>query len=174
MQSTGLNRARLVAAAAFGMALLVSASAAGAAPAAAAPAPDRSALEQQLKAARAELEAAAREVADLSRQLYGDGGSDVMRFLEGGPRGSMLGVNLGTGDAREDGVAVAGVSPGGPACRAESAVGAPYLPAEPSSTRVPQVVGLSSLRVATLETMLCCTAAPALSLSDSESANPKL
>jgi membrane-associated protease RseP (regulator of RpoE activity) len=75
---------------------------------------DRSALEKQLAEARRELDAAAREVADLSRQLYGDGG-DVLKFVQGGPRGSMLGINLGAGDAREEGVAVAGVSPGGPA-----------------------------------------------------------
>lgn len=80
-------------------------------------APDRSALEQQLQAARAELDAAAREVAELSRQLYGDGG-ELFKFVQGGPRGSMLGISLASGEAREEGVPVAGVSPGGPAERA--------------------------------------------------------
>jgi membrane-associated protease RseP (regulator of RpoE activity) len=74
---------------------------------------DRAALEKQLAAARAQLDEAAREVAELSRQLYGDPG-DVMRFVHGGPRGSMLGINIG-GSAREEGVEVMGVSPGGPA-----------------------------------------------------------
>jgi S1-C subfamily serine protease len=88
---------------------------AGAHAAAASPAPpDRDTLEQQLQEARADLEAVAREVAELSRQLYGEGG-DVLKFVQGGPRGSMLGINLGTGEARGEGVAVAGVSPGGPA-----------------------------------------------------------
>nr|MCU0256853.1 PDZ domain-containing protein [Vicinamibacterales bacterium] len=74
---------------------------------------DRAALESQLAAARAELDEAAREVAELSRKLYGDTG-DLMRFVQGGPRGSMLGVNIG-GSARDEGVEVMGVSPGGPA-----------------------------------------------------------
>jgi membrane-associated protease RseP (regulator of RpoE activity) len=76
---------------------------------------DRAALERRLQAARGELEQAAREVAELSRQLYGEAADDPLRLLPGGSRGSMLGVNLGAGDAREQGVAVAGVSPGGPA-----------------------------------------------------------
>ena len=95
-------------------AVLISGAGAAAAPATPADPPDRSALEQQLQEARAELDAAAREVAELSRQLYGEGG-DALRYLQGGPRGSMLGVNLGTGEARGEGVAVTGVSPGGPA-----------------------------------------------------------
>jgi membrane-associated protease RseP (regulator of RpoE activity) len=77
-------------------------------------APDRDRLEQQLQKARAELDAAAREVAELSRQLYGEG-EEVLKLVQGGQGGSMLGINLGAGEAREEGVAVAGVSPGGPA-----------------------------------------------------------
>ncbi len=75
---------------------------------------DRATLEKQLQDARSELDAAAREVATLSRQLYGDGG-EVMKFVHDGSRGSMLGINLGGGESRDEGVAVAGVSPGGPA-----------------------------------------------------------
>lgn len=75
---------------------------------------DRDTLEKQLQKARADLDTAAREVAELSRQLYGEGG-EVLKLVHGGPHGSMLGINLGTGEAREGGVAVAGVSPGGPA-----------------------------------------------------------
>lgn len=79
----------------------------------AATATDRATLEGQLAAARAALDEAAREVAELSRQLYGDPG-ELMRFAQGGPRGSMLGINIG-GPARDEGVEVMGVSPGGPA-----------------------------------------------------------
>jgi membrane-associated protease RseP (regulator of RpoE activity) len=75
---------------------------------------DRAALEKELAEARAELDKAAREVAEISRQLYGGESGDVMRFVHAGPRGSMLGVNIG-GAARDEGVEVAGVSPGGPA-----------------------------------------------------------
>lgn len=74
---------------------------------------DRAALEGQLAAARAQLDDAARAVAELSRQLYGDPG-EAMRFALGGPRGSMLGINIG-GPAPDEGVEVMGVSPGGPA-----------------------------------------------------------
>jgi membrane-associated protease RseP (regulator of RpoE activity) len=76
---------------------------------------DRAALEKELAEARAELDKAAREVAEISRQLYGGESADLMRFVHGGPHGSMLGVNIGGGAARDDGVAVSGVSPGGPA-----------------------------------------------------------
>jgi membrane-associated protease RseP (regulator of RpoE activity) len=76
---------------------------------------DRTALEKDLEEARAELDKAAREVAEISRQLYGGESADLMRFVHGGPHGSMLGVNIGGGAARDDGVAVSGVSPGGPA-----------------------------------------------------------
>jgi len=75
---------------------------------------DRAELEKQLQEARSELDAAAREVADLSRQLYGEGG-EAIKLMHGGSRGSMLGINLGGGNSPDEGVAVAGVSPGGPA-----------------------------------------------------------
>lgn len=76
---------------------------------------DRAELEKELAEARAELDAAAREVAEISRQLYGGESGDVMRFVHAGPRGSMLGVNIGGGAPRDEGVEVVGVSPGGPA-----------------------------------------------------------
>lgn len=74
---------------------------------------DRDSLEKELAAARAELDESAREVAELSRQLYGEP-DELMRFVHGGPRGSMLGINIG-GPARDEGVEIVGVSPGGPA-----------------------------------------------------------
>jgi S1-C subfamily serine protease len=76
---------------------------------------DRAALEKQLQAAREQLDRSAREVAELSRQLYGGSEGDVMRFVQGRPPGSMLGVNVGGGASRDEGVEVVGVSPGGPA-----------------------------------------------------------
>ncbi len=76
---------------------------------------DRAELEKELAEARAELDEAAREVAEISRRLFGGESGDVMRFVHGGPRGSMLGVNIGGGAPRDEGVEVAGVSPGGPA-----------------------------------------------------------
>lgn len=79
---------------------------------------DRTELERRLAAAREQLDQAAREVADLSRQLYGDPTRDVLQFVHGGPRGAMLGINLASGPGRDEGVEVAGVSPGGPAERA--------------------------------------------------------
>lgn len=100
-----------VLAAACGAALLAIMSPAGLA----ADAADRAALEKQLAAARAELDKAAREVAELSRRLYGGEPGEVMRFIHAGPRGSMLGINIGGGAPRDEGVEVTGVSPGGPA-----------------------------------------------------------
>ncbi len=78
-------------------------------------APDRAALEKQLQSAREQLDRSAREVAELSRQLYGGSEGDVMRFVQGRPPGAMLGINVGSGASRDDGVEVVGVSPGGPA-----------------------------------------------------------
>jgi membrane-associated protease RseP (regulator of RpoE activity) len=75
---------------------------------------DRAELEKALAEARAELDQAAREVAKLSRELYGGESDEMMRFVHGGARGSMLGVNIG-GATRDEGVEVVGVSPGGPA-----------------------------------------------------------
>jgi predicted metalloprotease with PDZ domain len=76
---------------------------------------DREALKKSLAEAQARLDEAAREVAELSRQLYGGAEGDVVRFMRAGRRGAMLGVNIGTEKPRESGVEVVGVSPGGPA-----------------------------------------------------------
>jgi len=61
------------------------------------------------------LDDAARDVADLTRQLNGGEEDDVIRFVRGGPRGAMLGVNIGDEQKRDDGVELRGVSPAGPA-----------------------------------------------------------
>lgn len=114
MRSTRTYRAHAVAAGACCAALLAFAPCASGA----ADAPDRAALEKQLQAAREDLDKATREVADLSRQLYGGESGDLTHLVHGGPRGSMLGINIGGGAAREEGVEVVGVSPGGPAAQA--------------------------------------------------------
>lgn len=114
MRSTRTHRAHAVAAGACCAALLAFLPCASGA----ADAPDRAALEKQLQAAREDLDRAAREVADLSRQLYGGESGDLTHFVHGGPRGAMLGINIGGGTAREEGVEVVGVSPGGPAAQA--------------------------------------------------------
>ena len=111
MQTRRFVRAPLLAAGACSVALLALAPAVSLATEPA----ERSELEKELSQARAELDKAAREVAELSRQLYGGESGDVMRFVHGGPQGSMLGINIGSGAARDDGVEVMGVSPGGPA-----------------------------------------------------------
>jgi membrane-associated protease RseP (regulator of RpoE activity) len=82
---------------------------------AAEPPPERAALEKQLKDAQSRLDAAARDVADLSARLYGDDARhDMVRH--GGPRGAMLGINIGGGEqARDEGVEIMSVSPSGPA-----------------------------------------------------------
>ena len=83
---------------------------------AAAPPTDRAAAEKELADARARLDAAARDVADLSQQLYGDEVQEVVKYIQGpGPQRAMLGVNIGGDQARDDGVQVMGVSPSGPA-----------------------------------------------------------
>jgi membrane-associated protease RseP (regulator of RpoE activity) len=80
---------------------------------------ERATLEKQLKDAQARLDAAARDVADLSGKLYGgDARHDVLKFRDGmsGPRGAMLGINIGGSEqARADGVEIMSVSPSGPA-----------------------------------------------------------
>lgn len=100
------------------MAVVVAAVAAFASSVAVAAEPaDRAALEKDLSAARSRLEEAAKEVADLSRQLYGDDPRELAQMMRSGhgPQGAMLGVNIGGEQTRDDGVEVMGVSPSGPA-----------------------------------------------------------
>jgi len=85
--------------------------------AAAAEAAKRDAEEAKVRAeldkARAELDRAAREVAELSMKLGGDTRRNVM-YIDGGPRRSMLGVQIDP-ESGKDGARVRSVSPGGPA-----------------------------------------------------------
>ncbi|MGQ0383982.1 MAG: PDZ domain-containing protein [Gammaproteobacteria bacterium] len=76
---------------------------------------DEAELEKRLQAAQERLEAAAREVAELSAEA---GGPQMRRFemLLPGPQRAMLGINLGGTEA--GGVRVNNVSPGGPAAEA--------------------------------------------------------
>ncbi|HEV2700566.1 MAG TPA: PDZ domain-containing protein [Steroidobacteraceae bacterium] len=77
-------------------------------------------LDAQLAAARQKLEAAARDVAQLSSQL---GRSAMLRVQSLRTRG-VLGLQLQTEpSAKEQGAAVIGVSPGGPAAEAGVATG---------------------------------------------------
>jgi len=76
-------------------------------------------LERRLEAARARLEDAAREVADLSQQLSGPAMHDLLIGEMFGGHRAILGINIGPrGDAKVAGVSVAGVTPGGPADQA--------------------------------------------------------
>jgi C-terminal processing protease CtpA/Prc len=67
----------------------------------------------ELDKARAELDRAAREVAELSMKLGGNTRRDVL-YIDGGPRRSMLGVQIDP-ESGKDGARVRSVSPGGPA-----------------------------------------------------------
>ena len=80
---------------------------------------DTAQLQQELDAARGRLDAAARDVADLSRKLYGDDFAGGPMPPPGGPpRGAMLGINVGGSPDLAEGVEVMGVSPSGPAAAA--------------------------------------------------------
>lgn len=80
---------------------------------------DKAQLQQQLDAARGRLDDAARDVADLSRQLYGDDMQGMPMAPPGGKsRGAMLGINIGGSPDLAEGVEVMGVSPSGPAAAA--------------------------------------------------------
>ncbi len=73
-------------------------------------------IEAQLADARARLEAAAREVAELSGQLTGPIMQDYMiAGVAGMPSRAMLGINLGDDRQAKEGVRVQSVTPGGPA-----------------------------------------------------------
>ena len=73
-------------------------------------------IEAQLADARARLEAAAREVAELSGQLTGPIMQDYMiAGVAGMPSRAMLGINLGDDQQAKEGARVQSVTPGGPA-----------------------------------------------------------
>jgi C-terminal processing protease CtpA/Prc len=78
--------------------------------------PTREEMQRNLEAAQKRLDAAAREVAQLSQSLSEGMMPDVMRF-QGFQHRAMLGINLGPqrASSRQDGVEVVSVSPGGPA-----------------------------------------------------------
>jgi S1-C subfamily serine protease len=75
---------------------------------------DDAELERKLDDARERLEAASREVAELSAQL-GEGAVDFMRTFNMDGRRAMMGINMDEPNGDKDGVLVAGVTPGGPA-----------------------------------------------------------
>ncbi len=78
---------------------------------------DEATLEKRLEDAQQRLEAAAREVAELSAEAGGPQAMREFEFLLPSPRRAMLGVNLGATEAG-GGVKVNGVSPGGAAAEA--------------------------------------------------------
>lgn len=78
----------------------------------------REATEAQLREAQARLEAAAREIAELTARVVGDVGFDALARIEDLGRRArpvMLGITIGAvgePEAREEGVQVLGVTPG--------------------------------------------------------------
>ncbi len=74
--------------------------------------PEFSAAQRELEIAREELEAAARQVAQLSTRAAAPIVGGVMLDFQNTARRAMLGINI---EDSGDGVVVAGVSPGGPA-----------------------------------------------------------
>lgn len=104
-----MNRAFVNLAAA---ALMTAAAAAGAAE------PDEAELEKRLEAAQERLEAAAREVAELTAEVRGPEFERRIEMLMPSSRRAMLGVNLGGAEEGGAGVRVNSVSPGGPAAEA--------------------------------------------------------
>lgn len=79
---------------------------------------DDATLEKRLEDAQQRLEAAAREVAELSAEAGGPQAMREFEFLLPAPHRAMLGVNLGGTEANGSGVRVNGVSPGGAAAEA--------------------------------------------------------
>lgn len=78
-----------------------------------------SALEKQLAEARVRMDAAAREVADLSRRLYGAGSQEIIKIVQGeAPQGAMLGIDIDSAQPPQAGVLVRGTRPEGPAAKA--------------------------------------------------------
>jgi len=97
--------------------LLATALVAGTAAAQERDAADEAALEKRLQDAQQRLEAAAREVAELSAEVRGPEFERRIEMMLPNVRRAMLGVNLGAEEAG-GGVRVNGVSPGGPAAEA--------------------------------------------------------
>ena len=79
---------------------------------------DEAALQQRLEEAQERLEAAAREVAELSAEAGGPAMARMFELHVAGPDRAMLGINLGGAESNGAGVKVNGVSPGGPAAEA--------------------------------------------------------
>jgi C-terminal processing protease CtpA/Prc len=79
---------------------------------------DEATLEMRLEDAHQRLEAAAREVAELSAEAGGPQAMREFEMLLPSPRRAMLGVNLGGTEADGSGVKVNAVSPGGAAAEA--------------------------------------------------------
>jgi S1-C subfamily serine protease len=77
----------------------------------------QAATERKLEDARRRLDAAAREVAELSMSVSEHFVPSVRHFTRIGPQRAMLGINLGPrgGEELQEGVAIASVSPGGSA-----------------------------------------------------------
>jgi S1-C subfamily serine protease len=82
--------------------------------------PSRDETQQKLEAAQKRLDAAAREVADLSMSLSDDVMPEMMAFAGMSPQSAVLGVNIGSrrNSNRDDGVEILSVSPGGAAAEA--------------------------------------------------------
>ncbi len=80
---------------------------------------------ERLKEAQARLEQAAREVAELSLEMSAVEMPDmrIVQKMAVKSQRAMLGINIGRSGAGEPGVAVAGVTPGGPADEAGIKVG---------------------------------------------------
>jgi S1-C subfamily serine protease len=89
--------------------------AAGAQPSPPAAPAELNGAQAELETAREQLERAAREVARLSAEIVGPEVEEVVRRLRLEGRRAMLGVSI---EQAEDGVLVAGVTPGGPAAEA--------------------------------------------------------
>jgi type II secretory pathway component PulC len=116
--STNLYRLRTILLLAATLALTATTVLAEEAPAAQPEKAPRNGTEAQLEEAQARLEAAAREIAELTARIVGDVGVTALARLEEfarRPRPVMLGIAVGPvgeAEARDDGVLVLGVTPG--------------------------------------------------------------
>jgi C-terminal processing protease CtpA/Prc len=73
----------------------------------------RAERQQKLDAAQRRLDAAARDIAELSMSMSNDMMPGVRTFSSNAGQRAMLGVGIGSRDEREEGVEVVSVSPGG-------------------------------------------------------------